>query len=281
MVASEDPLPELRRATQRAGRWLVRTREAGSGTPLVCLPGSGDTGGAWKPLYDRLADRCALRALDLDRSEGPRDGEAGGLADDLELLSSYLRTLSEPVHLVGHSYGGLLALRFALAHPGRVRSLCLVEPIAFGVLRDASGEQETERRLVHVLESFFRTWESRDHSAALEIIVDYWNGSGAWAALTSERRQRLLAGAERFRSQVASAHADRTSLEEVRSLAIPTLVVFGENTTAEEERVCELLAASIPGAGRLRVADAGHSPMRSHAEAVAAGLRGLLTVSDG
>src|SRR5262249_23875994 len=51
-----------------------------------------------------------------------------------------------PFHLVGHSYGGGVALRFALNHPERLRSLTLVEPSSFHILRAAEG---SDARLLH------------------------------------------------------------------------------------------------------------------------------------
>lgn len=57
-----------------------------------------------------------------------------GLADEVALLEPVFAAAGESFHLAGHSYDGAVALRAALADPGRVRSLVLIEPVLFGLL---------------------------------------------------------------------------------------------------------------------------------------------------
>ena len=59
--------------------------------------------------------------------------------------------LEDGAHLVGHSYGGVIALLIAARHPEAVRSLAVSEPPAFGVAR---GDEEVER-LIAGLQAFF------------------------------------------------------------------------------------------------------------------------------
>lgn len=255
----------LRLAARPVGGWRVGLVEAGRGDPVVFLHGSADTAFAWKGVLERLAPDHHVLALDFgstERLDGGPDGQ-GRLEADAELLRALLATLGEPAHLVAHSYGALLAVRFALQDARGLRSLCLTEPIAFGVLGDEAAGPRGER-VRPSLEAFHATWLRGDRPAAVEIILDYWNGRGSWQATAPEHQQRILAGGARFHAEVTCAHEDRTSVAEVGALALPTLVASGANTTPAAQRVCDLLARAIPRARRLRVEGAGHSPMRSH-----------------
>lgn len=73
-----------------------------------------------------------------ESSPWPRDAVFHWHLDVLG-VEALLDTLDEPTHVVGHSYGGLVALGAALHRRGSVRSLSLVEPVAYGVLH-AEGD---------------------------------------------------------------------------------------------------------------------------------------------
>ena len=63
------------------------------------------------------------------------------LSEDVDAIEALVERLGEPVHLVGHSYGGLLALKLARRDPSRIRSLTAYDPVAFGVLHAANDAE--------------------------------------------------------------------------------------------------------------------------------------------
>ena len=273
--------PALELSARDMGSWRVGLVDAGRGVPVVLLHGSGDGAFVWRPVLERLVpDRrvCAVDFGSTVRLAACR--ETGRFEDDRDALRSLLAELGEPVHLVGHSYGALLGIRHAVEEPGGIRSLALIEPIAFGLLRDESGKHRSESGIASALESFFEIWSGGDRARAIGVIVDYWNGDGVWRLMGVERQERLLAGAERIREEVACAYEDRTTAVEVRELAMPTLIAYGANTTCAARDVCELLTGTIPGARGSRVEGAGHSSMRSHPGPVARALEELMASAE-
>ena len=149
----------LELASRRIARWQVGAIEAGRGVPMVFLHGSADSAVAWKAVLKRMVSEHRVFALDFG-STTPLDGPdgRGRLEADRDLLRSVLTALDEPAHVVAHSYGALLAIRFALDDASRLRSLCLTEPIAFGLLRDESGRHDRDAR-VGVLDPLGSTLE--------------------------------------------------------------------------------------------------------------------------
>src|SRR3954470_3003033 len=111
--------------------------DAGQGTPVVLLHSGGLSSPQWGRLSDRLAAGHRVLMPDFigyGRSGSwPREEEFHFLLDVLA-TEALLDSLAEPVHLVGHSYGGFVALLVALHRGDRVLSLSLFEPVAFGVL---------------------------------------------------------------------------------------------------------------------------------------------------
>lgn len=112
------------------GATHVVTRR-GVGVPLVMLPGGGATGASWANVARRLARRNLL-ATDIPGDTG-RSAPNGGRRRSVDELHDWLDEVlahfeDEEVDLAGHSYGGWIALSYALARPGRIRNLALVAP---------------------------------------------------------------------------------------------------------------------------------------------------------
>ena len=107
---------------------VVRERTGAAATPCVLLPGTGLTAASWDGVADRLAHTRSVYAVDLrghGASAWPGRYSVAAMAEDVVGLLDRLAGLAGPVDLVGHSLGGLVALRVCAAAPGRVRRLVL------------------------------------------------------------------------------------------------------------------------------------------------------------
>jgi pimeloyl-ACP methyl ester carboxylesterase len=128
----------------------LRAAEAPGGAPVVFLHGNLSTSVFWEDTVAALPPDLRALAPDLRGFGGtePRPIDAtrglGDFADDLRALleAPELELAERPVHLVGWSLGGGVAMRYAIDHPGAVASLTLVAPISpygFGGTRDERG----------------------------------------------------------------------------------------------------------------------------------------------
>jgi pimeloyl-ACP methyl ester carboxylesterase len=164
---------------------------------FVALHCSGGNGRQWRKLAERLEPGVAFAAPDLHGVPGsPRwRGEAPfSLAGEAEPVLALIDEHEGPVHLVGHSYGGGLALHVAAMRPGRIASLGLYEPSAFHLLKLFGREG---RAALHEIEQVANTIRqglvSGAYRQAASAFVDYWNGSGAFDALRSDQQDDLTA----------------------------------------------------------------------------------------
>ena len=122
-------------------------REAGLGPAVVCLHSSASSSGQWRGLMDRLAPTFRVIAVDLygyGQSPAWSGRRPFSMDDELALLEPVFRSAGERFHLVGHSYGGAIALKAALAHTGRIASLAIFEPVLFSIL--LAGRPRAARR---------------------------------------------------------------------------------------------------------------------------------------
>jgi pimeloyl-ACP methyl ester carboxylesterase len=253
----------------------VHFRRGGNGPPMVLLHGGGSSGAQWKRVGDLLGDRYTLVTMD-HYGHGGTDPWPGVPEDrsheaEAELVRAVIAHVDEPVHLVGHSYGGGVALRLAVQSPEMLRSLVLLEPIAPSVLTHA-GEDELVRGYRAFAEAFLRDVAAGDPERAWERFLDGNGEPGTWARMAPEARARFVAITDAAASCWHANLSHATTPAECRALALPTLLLYGERTRPHFRRITELLAALLPSARLEVLPGAGHMSPLTHPEPVAAAL---------
>jgi pimeloyl-ACP methyl ester carboxylesterase len=184
---------------------------------------------------------------------------------DLLAVEALVDEVGEPVDLVGHSYGGFIALLVALHRPGRVRSIAAFEPVAFGVLHSSGDEAGLSSLVAANVDASLRDSPAGGQEPWLRAFVDYWNQPGAWDGLSDAARASFRAVGWKLFGEVRSLLYDRTPHEAYATLAVPTLLMSGENSPIAARRVAAVLGEVIPGARLRTVAGAGHMAPLTHA----------------
>jgi pimeloyl-ACP methyl ester carboxylesterase len=253
-------------------RWQTRRVT----TSVLMIHSGGFTSRQWRKLGDQLAPQYRVLAPDLlgYGSEPWPIGKPFHFHQDVAYLE---RLLDEPAHVVGHSYGGLIAMQLALAAPERVLSLSLYEPVAFGVL-DEPADQAARDSIAQL-----RTY-TPDATGVDEVwlasFVDWWNGEGAWHKLGEDTKRAFRAVGWKLSQEVASLVADRTDSARYASITVPTLLLGGARSQPAERRVLDKLVAVLPNAKLHVFPDLGHMGPITHAAlvntAIVEHLRGML-----
>lgn len=181
---------------------------------------------------------------------------------DVERLVTMLGTA--PAHVVGHSYGGLLAMQVALARPAQVRSIAVYEPVTFGVL----GPEDADVRAVIDTLPPYRFDPGAADDAWLAGFVTWWQGPGAWERMAPETRQAFRDVGWKLSQEVASLAVDTTDRATYGTITAPTLVLGGALTQPAELRVIQRLAAALPNAELRVFPDMGHMGPITHGREV-------------
>ncbi|OAI58969.1 hydrogenase expression protein [Ralstonia solanacearum] len=243
--------------------------------PIVLLHGSATGSTSWAAVRTGLEAHGATVLVPdmLGYGRSPVPSEAWQVKDEIAHLRGWLDLQGVGAfHLVTHSLGAFFGLHLRLAVVSRVAGLTLVDPVVVSVLREP-GEEDALREVHALCDRFMRALPG--HDAAARQLVEHWSGAGAWNAL-GERGRALVAGlAPRLRLEMAARAADRTTLAQLTSTAVPTSVLVGERTSATPRAVSRLLAGAfdartvvVPGAAHMiplthptAVVDAIHADM--------------------
>jgi len=255
-------------------------REAGTGTGVVCVHSSASSSGQWRPLMDRLADRFRVLAVDLYGcgKTPPWPGDRTiTLADEAALLEPVFHAAGEPLHLIGHSYGGAIALRAALANPGRLRSLVLFEPVLFAVLLAEDPLQPAAREITAVRDDTTASVNKGDLEASAERFVDYWMGPGTWSRTPELRRPAAARAMAKVKAEWQATFTEPTPLSTFASLDVPTLFIVGSESPASSRGVARLLTNTLPRVTTMEIDGVGHMGPVTHPDRINAAIEAHLS----
>jgi pimeloyl-ACP methyl ester carboxylesterase len=259
--------------------------DRGAGDPVVLVHCSASSGKAWASLIEVIGGD--FRVLVPDQwgcgfSDPWIGEEAFTLADEAGPIIELIEQAGRPIHLVGHSYGGGVALHIAHHCPDLIESLVLIEPSAFQLLRRGSDTERERFREIHELASALgRALTTGSYWEGMQRFVDYWGGGSVWSTMTRETRITMSKRLSKVVLDFRALFEEPSTIADFRSLPFPVLMICGDLSPAPSRRIVDLLSAAIPRAQIVRIPGAGHMSPRSHSLAVnaviAAHLKGWLT----
>jgi pimeloyl-ACP methyl ester carboxylesterase len=254
-------------------------REAGQGAGLVCLHSNAASSSQWRALMDRLSPRWHVLAADsygAGKSPPWPDDRSVTLDDEAALLEPVFTRAGTPFTLLGHSYGGAIALMTALRQPQRVRALVLYEPTLFALLRHVAAPRGAGDGIEAAVDASLVHLAAGRQDAAAASFIDYWMGPGAYAAMPEARRAPIAAAVVNVGGWARALTTEPTPPEAFATLRLPTLLMVGERSPASSRGVAQVLAQLLPDLRVVELPGLGHMGPVTHADVVNAEIERFL-----
>jgi len=235
---------------------------------VIALHCSGANASEWRKLAETLGEGYELIAPEHYgcESSGPwHGGHAFALADEAARTIALIDGTSRKVHLVGHSYGGAVAMHVALVRPHRIASLTLYEPCAFFLLRQFAHGADAFDEIRAIGLAAANGVVTGDYRAGAKSFVDYWSGPGAWDALRPALQDGLIAWMPTASLEFAALFCEQTPAAAFTRLGIPSLIIRGEHAPASTRVVADILSCLLREVALETVAGAGHMGPVTHA----------------
>jgi pimeloyl-ACP methyl ester carboxylesterase len=240
----------------------------GSGPPLVALHGVTIDHTCWDGMRPALESRRALVAIDRRGHGASDDGpEPHSLHQEVEDLLAVLEAFEAPVDVLGHSYGGLVALEAALVSRC-IGRLVLYEP-SIDDEPDFPGIVERVGRMVSA---------GRDEDAAVTLLVER---SGVPPESIKAVRElplwsTVLRGVKVLPREGAAIVGYGFQAERFAALSNPVLVLFGDQSPPWRRQAMEALDAALPNSRLRALAGQGHLATHTAPELLAAEILNFL-----
>ena len=251
---------------------------SGSGEPLLLIPGLGLDHAYYRfgaPLLSRRLQVLAVDPRGIGRStKSPPPYSVEGWADDFAVMIDQLGL--GPIHVLGSSLGGAMALALAQRHPDKLKSLIVV-----GGFSELDRATELNFRLrLRLIQKLGMSDEVADYMGLWTLTRKFINSDAGYAAVMRANQANIRANSADSYSAFIEAllkwgrcqpgqeqEPKFTTL--LASIKGPTLVVTSDNDHLIPRELSELIATSIPGAKLVVMPGAGHIPFMEQPEQVA------------
>ncbi len=240
--------------------WNIDYVEAGTGSPVVLIHSSVSGNQQWRSLTEALKDHHRVLAVNLfgygDTTPWPENA-VQTLADHADLVLALCSNSGGHVSLVGHSFGGSVALKAALRLGRKVAGLVLLEPNPFYLLSQHKREAAYEE--AKALRDHIKQYGAAgDWHTVAERFADYFIGDGAWEGMPAKRQSAYLEAMPPNFHEWDAVMKETTKIDTWASLKAKTLLVYATDTKRPLREIAELFIDACQHWSFKKITEGGH-----------------------
>jgi pimeloyl-ACP methyl ester carboxylesterase len=244
--------------------------ECGSGPAVVLLPGSCSTGAAWRPVIAAWGSQFRSVTTSLLGYGGTSERRTAGdpsISRNAEAMESVIRRAGGRVHLVGHSFGGLVALAVALRNRVSLASLVIIEAPAVDILRERR-EHRHYHAFRRMTDAYFAD-VAAGNAEAIAAMIDFYGGAGTFASWPPRSRAYAVETMPVNILDWADAYGFPLSKALLATIRIPLLIVRGGASPQAVQRANALLGELSSNATLATIDGAAHFAIATHTSEIA------------
>lgn len=168
------------------------------------------------------------------------------LEDQARLVAPFVPSDGSMFSIVGHSFGGAVAMKAAAMFRHQVHRLVLVEPNPFYLLR-SHGRVDAFREATALRDVIKESGGRGNWRTAAEVFANYWAGEGSWAAMPDDRREKFAAAlVPNFHEWDCVMHEETPISTWAKVLPEATTVIWADDTVGTIAETVGLFRENMP-----------------------------------
>lgn len=234
------------------------------GVPVLFVPGSFSTPVAWRGLQTALPEQLKFISTSIMGYGGTsetRSLEDCTIDHETAILEAVAERIGQAFHIVGHSFGGTIALAAVLRQRIKVQSIATFEANPIAVLK--AQHPELFEAAQQVGRTIHEGYDDGDPNASAGVI-DYWGGEGAFASLPEVVQDYCRATTFANVLDWRTVPSFQPTPAEWSTVQVPTLLVRGSQANPAMVQITGALKALLPNARDAVVEGAGHFLINTH-----------------
>lgn len=239
------------------------------GDPIVFIHGSWGSHAGWGLVVPGLSK--SFRVLTYDRrghsssSKAATQGSADEDASDCAAMMSELNLV--PAHVVGNSFGSIIALKLAARQPSIFLSLTVHEPPLTRLLADDPSHEAILGEVEKREEAVIKLLQSGDRSGGARLFIEtIAMGPGEWDKLSPRTRETFISNADTWLDETRDPEWTSVDLRALSQFQRPARLTYGGKSPPFFKPIIVKLANAMPGSRLEEFPSDGHAPHMSNPE---------------
>ena len=235
--------------------WMTWGEGANHALLLHCTMGRAS---AWCGMIKHLNAAHTLTGFDM-----PGHGKSGQWCDksDFHTIGTEIAKtfIDKPMDLVGHSYGGTIALRLALELPSLVRSLVLIEPVLMNLAFKDDSSLKVSYDMDH--KEYNDACLAGYPEKAASAFNTHWGNGQVWADLPQRSRDLMVEKICMIKAGEPYVYGDRYGFSEtgrLSKISVPVLLIEGAQSHTIVGKINSALERRLSNTSRIIIDNAGH-----------------------
>jgi non-heme chloroperoxidase len=269
-------MPDNLKNIEINGRQLHYIEQGGGGEGqqpvIIFIHGGLDDYRCWQFQIDSFSSK-KYRSISYSRRFAYPNKWIGNIAQDNTIednakdLAELIRKLDvAPAHLVGASYGAFITLYCVFRNPELAKTMVLNEPPILSFLGRSPIKEDVEllqQFRTQVLNPTEGAFKRGDFKKAAQIFIDrVMEIDNFFDQLSEEDKQLLMDNARSLEGELESAQPSSFSIEDVKQIRIPTLIVKGELSPKYFLRIADILSDNMPNSEQIVIPNASHDNVK-------------------